>query len=188
MDLYPVTLAVAFNRLGKSPLFFSGASCAITAHEAISGAVSELETVVWHQLNHASIPFGDKAESVEEPKDHGDYYLASNRLDDLSFLTKGEVSDRIGREKTVGRKTIFEMIEQSGLKLYYKEVTCKEITESSNLRVVRVIADLFPMTFGYGYEPFANARLSDVPLKLGLMARQRTPSEHLKNYKIHFFA
>ncbi len=191
LDTMPVIMAIAVNKDSEFPFFAGAASCE-SKIDAIRKATEELEFTIWSRLKyHNELRRRIKdisIKTISEPADHEALYMKPEMFEHLRFLMDGPI-ESIGGDKLYGKKDLYSVLGTKGLKLYYIDMTAREVEQLElGIKVVRAIIPGFvPITFGYGQEPLGMRRIYEVPAKLGLRKREITEAEIIKNYLPHFF-
>ena len=189
LDLLPVCMVVARNRLKKYPYFFCGAACNGDLLAACEKALAETEHTIWDCLG-GNIPRKIKAGDLYYPMDHGLFYLDPKNGKNLDFLFGGSLSREMPHaEHLQSVQEVHGYLKKRKFELLLKDITRPEIRESGiDMRVIKaVIPDLIPITFGYLSEPLALPRIYSLPYALGYREKPLTGEEVVLNYQPHFF-
>lgn len=192
LDTVPVIMAIAIKKDSDSLSFFCGAAAAEKKIEAIEKSIEELEFSFWDRFQYPD-KLSREVDNLDirilnEPIHHEMVYLKSEMACQVRFLNQGN-TQVYQNELLIESFDVFQSLKRIGSKLYYADMTAREITELDlGISVVRVLIPKFiPITFGYGYEPLAMDRLYKLPVKMGYPDRL-TEQEMIERYLPHFFA
>ncbi len=192
LDTVPVIMAMAINDSGEFP-FFAGAASSERKIDAIKKAAEELEFTIWSRIKYRN-ELRQKVKEVSlktiyEPADHEALYMKPEMFKQLRFLTDGPI-ESVNDDELCEKKDLYSVLNANGLKLYYIDMTAKEVEQLGlGIKVVRAIIPGFvPITFGYGQEPLGMRRIYKIPVKLGLRDEEITEEEITNNYLPHFFS
>src|SRR3990167_4241423 len=177
----PAVLALMeSNRTDQPPLVMAGA-CTTSAETTILSALEELELSRQYgaHLKKQKIEISKiDSKIVNTQKDHVLYWHNKKNLIPLEFLKKSKIIIDYNNFSKIDLPIADDLLQilankvfKAGLDIYLANITSEDIA-SLGLFVIRaILPNAHPLSFGYGYEQFACARLNSVPIHLGFTVK-----------------